>query len=335
MDIFLQLFLFTAKTLILVMFILFLLLGIVGILSRGKEKLSGHITIKNLNKKYRETRDMLAMEILTKAQLKKRHKEQKQVDKNKTKALKHTPAKHIFILNFNGDIKASAVTALREEVTAVLGIATPADEIVVKLESGGGMVHAYGLAASQLMRIRQQNIPLTVIVDKVAASGGYMMACIANKILAAPFAIIGSIGVIIQLPNFHRLLKEKNIDFEQITAGQFKRTLTLFGENTEKGREKMHEEIEDVHRLFKDLIQEHRPTIDINQVATGEHWLGSHALTLKLVDELRTSDDYLLAASEQAELYEVCYHMKKSLLEKFSAAVHLWGRRALEKKYIM
>jgi len=337
MDALFQLSIFAAKLLILTAFFLILLIGIISVLTRGKEKLHGRISIKNLNKKYRETKERLSAEILSKNQFKKFNKEQKKADKAKEKMADSEPRKNIFILNFDGDIKASAVSALREEVTAILGVATPHDEVVVKLESGGGMVHAYGLAASQLMRIRQQHIPLTIIVDKIAASGGYMMACTANKILAAPFSIIGSIGVIVQLPNFHRLLKDKNIDFEQITAGQFKRTLTLFGENTKKGREKMHEEVEDIHRLFKDLIKEYRQEIDIQKVATGEHWLGSQALELKLVDELRTSDDYLLAQSQQAELYEVCYHLKKSLTEKLSASARLLvgNRRSLEETYIM
>lgn len=330
-----QLLLFSAKLLVLVIFISLLLIIIIGILGRGKEKLRGRITIKNLNKKYRETREALSAEVLSKDQFKKFTQELKKADKAKEKPHKK-PKKNIFVLNFDGDIKASAVSALREEVTALLGIATIHDEVVVKVESGGGMVHAYGLAASQLMRIRQRKIPLTITVDKIAASGGYMMACIGNKILAAPFSIIGSIGVIVQLPNFHRLLKNNHIDFEQITAGQFKRTITLFGENTEKGREKMHEEIEDIHRLFKELIEEYRPQIDIQKVATGEHWLGSSALDLKLVDELDTSDDYLFNQRHHAEIYEVCYHIKKSLTEKISSSARsLFRGRSIEETYIM
>src|SRR5579872_809587 len=330
-----QLLLFSGKTLILVIFILILLIGIISIFSRGKEKLRGRITIKNLNKKYREIHKTLSAEILSKEQFKKFTKEQRKADKVKEKSHKK-PKKNIFVLNFDGDIKASAVNALREEVTALLGIATINDEVVVKIESGGGMVQAYGLAASQLMRIRQCKIPLTITVDKIAASGGYMMACIGNKILAAPFAIIGSIGVIVQLPNFHRLLKNNHIDFEQITAGQFKRTITLFGENTAKGREKMHEEIEEVHRLFKNLIEEYRPELDTQKVATGEHWLGSSALDLKLVDELGTSDDYLFNQREHAEIYEICFHIKKSFAEKMSSSARLLlKRRSLEDTYIM
>src|SRR5690606_23138206 len=201
-----------------------------------------------------------------------------------------TQKARVYVLDFDGDIKASAVENLRHEITALLTLATPQDEVVLRLESGGGMVHSYGLAASQLARIRQAGVPLTVCVDKVAASGGYMMACIGEKILSAPFAILGSIGVVAQLPNVHRLLKQHNIDFEGLTAGEYKRTLTVFGENTAKGREKFQEDLETTHRLFKDFVASYRPQLVMEEIATGEIWLGSTALEKKLVDELKTSD---------------------------------------------
>lgn len=318
-DVLLHLFIFSAKAIIIVALILLALVAIVAILAASKEKLrAGTIQIKNLNKKYLATTEELLTEVLSKHELKKFHKEKKAEKKKKEKSAFQ---KNIFVLRFDGDIKASAVNSLREEVTAVLGIAKPNDEVVVCLESPGGAVHAYGLAASQLERFKQQNIPLTVVVDKVAASGGYLMACIANKILAAPFAIIGSIGVVVSLPNFHRFLKEHNIDFEQHTAGSFKRTITLFGQNTKEGREKLQEEIEEIHGLFKNVIQQHRQQVDIDKVATGEHWLGAQALELKLVDELRTSDDYLLAQSKDANLFEITYQTKKSLSDKLSSSI--------------
>jgi serine protease SohB len=225
------------------------------------------------------------------------------------------------VLHFNGDIRASAVSALREEITAILTMAEKTDEILVCLDSGGGLVNAYGLAASQLQRIKDAKIKLIIAIDKVAASGGYMMACIADRIIAAPFAIIGSIGVLAQIPNFHRFLQKKSIDFEQLTAGQYKRTLTLFGENTEKAREKMQQEIDDTHELFKTFIHQHRPNIDIEKVSTGEHWYATTALNLNLVDALQTSDDYLLSASKQADIYEICFKLKKSLGKRLSANV--------------
>lgn len=329
LDALIQLSLFTAEAIIIVVLILLLLAGIIGLLSRGKNKQTGCISIKNINKKYADIKETLLHEILPKKSFKEFIKKSKASEKEK-----QHPQKNVFIITFDGDIKASAVGALREEITAILGIATPQDEVVVRLESAGGMVHAYGLAAAQLSRIRERNIPLTVTVDKVAASGGYLMAAVANRILAAPFAIIGSIGVIVQLPNFNRFLKDKQIDFEQLTAGNFKRTLTLFGENTPEGREKLHQEIEAIHGLFKHLIAEHRQQIDINQVATGEHWLAKQALDLKLVDELMTSDDYLLKLSEQANLYEIIYHTKKSLGEKLFSSLQHTKQAIFQEPYI-
>lgn len=327
LDALIQLALFSAKTLVLVFFILVVLVVFFGLLAKSKEKIKNRLVIRNLNHKYDDTKDELLHEILPKKALKKYLKELKAAHKaeEKSEELK----KNIFVLNFNGDIKASAVTNLREEITAILNVATPKDEVLLRLESPGGAVHGYGLAAAQLMRVRAHGIPLTVAVDKVAASGGYMMACIANKILCAPFAIVGSIGVIVQLPNFHRLLKDKHIDFEQVTAGEYKRTLTMFGENTNEGRQKLKIEIEEVHDLFKKLISEHRPHIDINKVATGEHWLGLQALELKLVDDIQTSDEYLLTQSKQAHLYELAYETKKTFMSKLSGTASMVREKLL------
>jgi serine protease SohB len=316
-----QLALFAAKSVIVVLVILVVLIAFFMLVAKSKEKIRGRLVIRNLNHKYAETKELLLAETLSKKQFKHFLKEKKAGEKAEQKSEKKS--RNVFVLNFHGDVRASAVSSLSEEITAILNVASPDDEVVVRVESGGGMVHAYGLAAAQLMRIRARNIPLIVSIDKIAASGGYMMACIGNKILAAPFAIIGSIGVIVQLPNFHRLLKEKNIDFEQHTAGEFKRTITVFGENTKEGREKLQQEIEDIHNHFKDLIVEHRPQIDINKVSTGEHWIGKHALQLNLVDEIKTSDDYLLERSKDAKLFEIGYEIKKPLLSKLASSASI------------
>lgn len=323
MDALFQVAIFTSKFLVAVILILILLAGILALVGRARgEKFKGKILIKNLNQKFMETTEELSQEILPKKQFKQFLKDQKNRLKDKQERIENSTVPSIFVIDFQGDIKASAVNALREEITAVLGIAKPTDEVVVRVESPGGMVHAYGLAAAQLERIRQKRIPLTVCVDKVAASGGYMMATVADKIIAAPFAIIGSIGVIVQIPNFHRLLKEKHIDFEQLTAGNFKRTLTLFGENTKEGREKLREEIEEIHHLFKNLIKENRPQINIEQVATGEHWLAKQAIDFKLVDEIKTSDDYLLEKFEKSNVYHICYFTRKSLSERLTSSAN-------------
>lgn len=321
-----QYLLFLAKTVTVVVAI-FAVIAFVA-QQRQRRREDDHLQIKKLNDRYQRMGRALKAEILPKRLFKQEEKRLKHEEKEARKG--HRPAgKRIFVLDFHGDIKASAVDHLREEITAILTVASPHDEVFLRLESGGGMVHTYGLAASQLQRIKDKGIPLTIAVDKVAASGGYMMACIADRLIAAPFAIIGSIGVIAQLPNFNRLLKRNNIDFEQITAGEFKRTLTVFGENTDAGRDKLKQEIEDTHALFKDMIADHRREVDIQQVATGEHWYGSRALAMKLIDELATSDDYLLRASREADLYEVNYIKKKRLGGRLAAlmpaALQKWG----------
>ena len=308
---------FLAKAATFVAAILVVAGGLVAMIGRGGEEggSRGRLDIRHLNEDYRQITAMIKEATLSKKALKRFNKEQKAKEKEREK----TERRRIFVLNFNGDIRAVAVASLREEITAVLNVVQPEDEVMVRLESAGGLVHAYGLAAAQLLRIRDRRVKLTVAVDKVAASGGYMMACVADRIIAAPFAILGSIGVIAQLPNFNRLLKKHDIDYEQFMAGEFKRTVTIFGENTEQGRRKFQEEIEDTHELFKDFIRSHRPSVDLERVATGEHWFGARALESRLVDELRTSDDYLLAASNDAELYEVTYTGKKPWLARLLA----------------
>ena len=289
------------------------------VMMSGKKQGKGKdaFEIKKLNKKYDDIAVMMNSSMLPKDDLKKYLKEEKEKLKDIKKEKKdEAQRKRIYVLNFHGDIRASAVAALREEITAILMVASENDEVFMRLESGGGVVHGYGLAASQLMRLREKNIPLTVSVDKVAASGGYMMACVGNRIIAAPFSIIGSIGVIAQVPNFNKVLKKHDVDFEQFTAGEFKRTVTMFGENTEEAKRKFREEIEDIHALFKDFIVQHRPGVDIASVSTGESWPGTRALEKKLVDELKTSDDYLLENSHQADIFEVSYTSKKSFIEK-------------------
>ena len=305
---------FLAKAATFVAAILVVAGGLVAMIGRGGEEggSRGRLDIRHLNEDYRQITAMIKEATLSKKALKRFNKEQKAKEKEREK----TERRRIFVLNFNGDIRAVAVASLREEITAVLNVVQPEDEVMVRLESAGGLVHAYGLAAAQLLRIRDRRVKLTVAVDKVAASGGYMMACVADRIIAAPFAILGSIGVIAQLPNFNRLLKKHDIDYEQFMAGEFKRTVTILGENTDQGRRKFQEEIEEAHTLFKDFVKSHRPQLDLDQVATGEYWYGTRALERRLADELRTSDDYLLDASAGADLYEVTYTGKKPWLAR-------------------
>ena len=238
-----------------------------------------------------------------------------------------------FVIDFKGDLKATAVQSLREEVSAVLDVADRDDQVVVRLENHGGVVHEHGLAASQLARIRDADIPLLVCVDKVAASGGYLMACVANRIYAAPFAILGSIGVLAQIPNFNRFLDNHGVDFEQITAGQYKRTVTMFGKNTNEDRAKLKEELEDVHTLFKGAVQKYRPSLDLDRIATGEHWYGTRALELGLADELRTSDELLRELSGERDLYRISYKVKQPLKKKLIANLDSAIERAVDLRW--
>ena len=315
MEFFSEYGIFLAKTATLVAAVLLLAAGIAALIARGgAAERPGRLTVRCLNAHYDELALTLQSAILPKKALKQFQKAQKAEDKQRDKA----PARRrLFVLDFQGDLRAAAVASLREEVTAVLNVARPGeDEVLLRLESAGGLVHSYGLAAAQLLRLRERGVRLTVVVDKVAASGGYMMACVAERIVAAPFAVVGSIGVIAQLPNFHRLLKKHDVDYEQFMAGEFKRTVTLFGENTEQGRRKFQEEIDDAHALFKDFVKTHRPQVLLEQVATGEHWYGARALECRLVDELCTSDSVLLAARAEADVYEVSYGVRKPLLAR-------------------
>ena len=310
---------FLAKTVTLVVAILVVLISFAALRSKGRRKSAGQLQVSKLNDFYKGLRERLESTVLDKDQLKALRKSESKAEKKNSK--KKPEAKpRVFVLDFDGDIKASATESLRHEITGLLSLATPKDEVVLRLESGGGMVHSYGLASSQLARIRQAGVPLTVCIDKVAASGGYMMACIGEKIISAPFAILGSIGVVAQLPNVNRLLKKHDIDFEVLTAGEYKRTLTVFGENTEKGREKFQEDLDITHQLFKNFVSRYRPQLAIDEVATGEVWLGVAALDKQLVDELQTSDEYLATKAKTAEVFHLHYAERKSLQERVGLA---------------
>ncbi|MBV7316850.1 protease SohB [Shewanella sp. NIFS-20-20] len=309
--------LFLAKAITIVVAIGAIVIVVLASAVRQKSH-AGELRLTNVTEELQELKHHLQQQLLTKKQLKVYEKECKDAQKAKDKQVEPESTSRAYVIDFKGSIDAHEVTSLREEISAILTIATPADEVIINVESGGGMVHGYGLAASQLDRLRQANIPLTVCVDKVAASGGYMMACVANTVIAAPFAIVGSIGVIAQIPNFNKLLKKHDIDYEQHTAGDFKRTLTVFGENTDEGRAKFQEELEATHELFKTFVGQYRPQLDLAKVATGEHWYGQQALMLGLVDKLSTSDDLLLGLANEKTVVKVRYQMKKKLADKIA-----------------
>jgi serine protease SohB len=297
--------------------------------SKGKAQAKGKLAITNLSEKFEDMGNAVRSSNMNPKELKKFYKDINKSKKKKTDEKEPS----IFVLNFNGDIQASEVEKLKYEINAILLSESECKEVVVKVESGGGSAYAYGLCAAELKRLVDNDISLTVCIDKVAASGGYLMSCVATKIIAAPWAIVGSIGVIAQLPNFHRLLKKNLIDFEMHTAGEFKRTLTTLGENTEDGREKFKADLEDLHVIFKDFVKEQRPEVDTAIVATGEVWQGEEAVKVGLVDSLETSDNYLVNLSKDATLFEIEYIEKKNLSERFAFSMQLILEKSVVKFY--
>tara|TARA_B110000014_G_C20123644_1_gene596879 strand:- start:760 stop:1800 length:1041 start_codon:yes stop_codon:yes gene_type:complete len=299
------------------------LVPILMIISASRQKTShekGQLIVKNISERINNMGNALKASQMDAKTYKKFIKEEEKKKKNQKKGKKNSKStkQSIYVMDFHGDVMASEVDKLKQEINAILASKTPCKEVVLKVESGGGSAYAYGLCAAELKRLVDHKIKLTVCIDKVAASGGYLMSCVASKIVAAPWALVGSIGVIAQMPNIHRLLKDNLIDFEMHTAGEFKRTLTVFGENTEDGRQKFIEELEDLHIVFKDFVKEHRPKVDELKVSTGEVWQGKKALDLGLIDDIQTSDDYLLKLSDKFNLYGIEYFEKKPLSERFA-----------------
>lgn len=288
------------------------IVGLVAQAAQKQKKNKGDLQVTHLSKELNELSEQLKIELMD-----------KKAQKKALKALKKKKAtdnkeKRLFVIDFKGSMDAKEVDSLRHEVNAILNLATEKDEVLVRLESGGGVVNGYGLAAAQLLRLKDHKLTVNVAIDKVAASGGYMMACVGHKLMAAPFAFIGSIGVVAQIPNFHRFLKKHNVDFEQLTAGEYKRTLTLFGENTDEGRRKFKRDLESIHRQFKSFVQENRSELDIDKVATGEVWSGQEAQELGLIDEVTTSDSWLMKQHKGFDVLQLQYVIRKPLSERFA-----------------
>lgn len=319
---------FFSQTLIIVIAIIIVLITIAALIAKAKAQKTFDIEL--LDEKYKDQTQALKSVILNSSELKIEKKRIKKEQKAKKEDI--TPKSRVYVINFlKGDIKASASENLRDEISTILSVATPKDEVVVCLESPGGLVHSYGFAAAQLLRIKSANIPLTVCVDQVAASGGYLMACTANKILAAPFALIGSIGVVAQVPNFNRLLKKHDVDYKEYTAGDYKRTVSLFGEITDKGEAKFKEQLEVTHELFKSFVSKNRPKMDILKVATGEFWYGELALNLGLVDMIQTSDEYLVSKSKDHQVIKISFEQKPSFSDKISDIISKAFKLSLNK----
>lgn len=303
--------LFAGKAIIIMLVALIIMITMAVLIAKSKH--GEKVEITHINKKFEKFALALKSACFNKKMLKAELKNLKKKSKKKP-----ADKKNMYLIDFDGDIKADQVESLRDEITTVLQVAQKGDEVILNLESPGGMVHTYGLAAAQLERIKNKNLKLTVCVDKVAASGGYLMACVADKIIASPFAIVGSIGVLAQVPNLHKFLKKHDVDYKEYTAGEYKRTITMFGEITDKKQEKFLEQIQETHNLFKNFVSKNREKLDLEKVATGEYWYGQQAIELGLIDEIKTSDEYLLENIEKAEIYQVKIEEKKKLNEKLS-----------------
>lgn len=287
----------------------------------GSKKSGGRLQVDKLNDRLDTSADQVRQVVMSKKAYKSHHKTLK-ADK---KAAGDQSSPQVWVLRFKGDMHASQVDNLRREVTALIQVSSASDEVVLVLESPGGAVSGYGLAASQLVRLKEAGLSLTVCVDKVAASGGYMMACIADRIIAAPFAVVGSIGVLAQVPNIHKLLQRHQIDVEVLTAGKHKAPMTLMGEKTEEGRQKLLEDLKAIHERFRDLVGRYRPQLDLAAVTEGDFWLAEDALALGLVDQLETSDAYLLTKAKSSDVVSVSWvpqiGVDQRLKKAFSSSV--------------
>lgn len=326
MEFFAEYGIFLAKSLTLLVVFVFAV-AFVSNLKRQDGQDRGKLEVCRLNDRFKSATEVIEQVRNGNKKISKKARKQRKQDQKKQREQDRAAT---WVIDFHGDLQAKAVERLREEISAITLAAKAGDEVLVRLESSGGMMHAYGLAASQLDRIKQKGIPLVIAVDKVAASGGYMMACVADRILCAPFAIVGSIGVVAQLPNFNKLLKKHDVDVELHTAGQYKRTLTLFGENTDAARTKFVDDLEDAHGLFKGFVAKHRPQLDMTLVGTGEIWFGEQALEIHLVDELTTSDQYILDRLTDRDVFEIRYTPRKKLAERLAMGAESAGARAAD-----
>ncbi|WP_199438683.1 protease SohB [Vibrio owensii] len=304
------------------------LLVLIAIARSSSKSNAGEIKVTNIGEKHQEYQTELYECMLSESDMKAYEKEKKKL----VKAIENqSDRKNLFVLDFVGSVSAKEVESLREEITAVLSVAREGDEVLVKVDSGGGYVHSYGLAASQLDRLKGAGLQVTVSVDKIAASGGYMMACVADKIIAAPFAIVGSVGVVSEFPNFHKLLQKMNIDIEQHTAGEFKRTLTVLGENTDQGRDRFKEDLEKTHELFQNHVTHYRPSLVDVEFATGETWYGNVAVGKGLVDAVKTSDEFISSAVRDFNVLQVTYERKKKFSDRIASTSAMVVERVILK----
>lgn len=212
--------------------------------------------------------------------------------------------KPLAVLTFVGDIGAKQYKSFGQLIDEVIINKSEIDEVVVVVNSPGGAVSPYGNVYSQMERVRDAGLKLTVCIDVVAASGGYLMSLPAHKIIAAPFSMVGSVGVMAFVPNLRGLLEDYNINPRTFTAGKYKRTVSLTDEATEEEVEKFKQQLNAIHRLFLEAVKKYRKDVKMEVVETGEHWTARESveLGLGLVDDIATSQQYLLEANRDRDL---------------------------------
>ena len=221
---------------------------------------------------------------------------------------------NLYYLEFEGDIQASEAAKLKQEILVCLQVAKPTDVFLILVESSGGSVSNYGDLYSVMEMIKKRGHTLWVAIDRVAASGGYLISLPADKIFATPFALIGSIGVLSEVPNFGGLLDKYGVKMEEYTAGERKMNISMFRENGEEQKEHHRKKLGKIHELFKAQLVKYRggliekKGVDIGELMEGDFWMGENAFELGLVDELKSSVEILLDEKDHFNILKVNYH---------------------------
>lgn len=229
------------------------------------------------------------------------------------------------LLSFNGDINATEVIEFGRAVSMIVQMKDLVSEVYIIINSGGGVVNGYGLLASEIERLHYSEIETYALIDQVAASGGYMAACVANHVVAAPFAYIGSIGVVSEMPNFNQILSDNGINIEQHTAGKSKRTVTPLGKITDEDRNEFKKKLERIHRSFINHVSHYRNINDADEnknsiIFSGDYWIAEETVELELglVDEISTSQEFLLDKMKEYNIIEITFQENKTKKSKLS-----------------
>ncbi|KZX82185.1 hypothetical protein A3715_00045, partial [Oleiphilus sp. HI0009] len=274
-----------------------------------KKNSDGRIIVKSLNEEYQEIQDALL-----------KFKPLKPIKSSSIRKFKASPNKQsIFVLDFKGDKTASSVGSLSKEVSAILSVAKPNDEVFLRLESPGGTITGYGLASQQLIRLREAGIRLVVSVDEIATSGGYMMAAVGDRIIASPTSMLGSIGVIMEVPNFYNLLDRAGVQFHQFTAGKHKRLVSMTNKIGDAAKDQINQDLEKSHELFKNHVHTYRNSVNLESVSHGDVWSAKYCLDNKLVDDLMTSEAYLFDRASRANIFHISWDVERSFSDKLSS----------------